>query len=145
MKWPMSAYFASPPVIANTTTPKIANIPILGKWMTKSHAYHGLTALKTSGFEITQGSPFNAIHGNQTRSINQPNKPPILLVPRHCGLNKTNKLTKVAITAHCSPNGSYAPSILIAGVIIPSAASKPAAVTTKKLIIPRPNTFPVCP
>ena len=72
----MSAYFASPPVIARTTTPRITNAPIWGNEARNRIAYIGLSARKTSGLRMIQGSPLIAIQGNQTSIMNQPNRPP---------------------------------------------------------------------
>ena len=68
-------------------------------------AYAGFRALKTSGWRTIQGKPLAAIQGNQISSMNQPNKPPTLLVPRHCALKRTKRLTSVAATAQVLAKG----------------------------------------
>ena len=52
---------------------------------------------KDLGMPDDPGEPLSAIQGNQTSIMNQPNRPPTLLVPRHWTLNRTNRLTSVAI------------------------------------------------
>ena len=53
-------------------------------------------------------SLFKAISGNQTSIMNQPKKPPTLLVPRHCGLKRLKRLMRVTPTAR-GPSERQAP------------------------------------
>lgn len=77
--------------------------------------------------------------------MNQPNRPPTLLVPRHCILKSNSKHTKVVITDHVVPMASKAPSMLIGGVMIPSAARRAAAQMTRKLTSEPATIRPVYP
>ena len=75
----MSAYSASPPVIASTTAPRMKIPPQW--WATKNCAPHqGLSAFTTSGLWPMLSTPVAAIARNHS-SVTGPNTRPTFCVP----------------------------------------------------------------
>src|SRR5262245_57481565 len=97
-KWPMSAYKASPPVMASTTAP-MARKAASGSWQKKFAAYQGLMAASTEGCLITPTSPSRPSMANQN-IMTGPNSAATLAVPRRWNTNKATMTTMVMGTTY---------------------------------------------